>query len=157
MDQRPGQAQPLPHALREHRRRAFGVGQQSDGFQQRLGAILRSGHVAHPRGEDQVFAEREVRIQAALVGDHADQPAAFVFSGGLLAEPADLAACGADQRGHRAEQGRLAGPVRARQHDALALRNLQIDFVQDQAATESLGHAADFDGNAGISHGDGIS
>ena len=55
--------------------------------------------------------------------------------------------------GHRAEQGRFAGPVRSGEDDAFAGRNFQIDFVQHQAATESLGHAANFDGDAGISHG----
>ena len=147
-EQRPGDAEPLAHALRVRldlavdrvaeagdRERAVDVG-----IGEAVAARLPVGLEVGDAGE--VGHERRVL-------DHrADAPQLRAPRPHVLAEEARLAAVGVDETDEHAQRRRLAGAVRAEQAADLARADGEVEVVDGEHGAVALGEVADLDRRA---------
>ena len=99
-----------------------------------------------PGVEGEVLAAAEVAVEERLVAEVADpaaQPPGLARQ--LAAEHPRLAAARAQQRRQHAQQGRLAGPVRAEDDQGLAGGELDRDLVERGAFAEVAAQAGEGD------------
>src|SRR5262249_15459739 len=109
-----------------------------------LAAIVQPVHASN---EVEVLGDAEVLVVAeplSHIADFALDGLAFVDH--IMAEAGAASPIGPEQAAERADKGRFAAAVRAKEAVDLALADLQIDVVDDGVRAEALGDVLHVDG-----------
>ena len=119
------------HAARELAHIGIRLVGQAQAFEQLVDPGVVVAHTEIARLDAQRFTHIEEGVEHELLGHDAELAAGLRVVGlHVVAQDADLAARGAHQAGEDADEGRLAGAVRAEQAEELALFDGQADVVK---------------------------
>jgi hypothetical protein len=113
------------------------------------GALLRvlTARAGQPADEDEVLGAGERLVERRVLAGQPDELADLVRLGGdVVAEHRRAAVVRRDQGGEDADDGGLAGAVRAEEAEDGAGGDGQVDAVHRRGGTEALGQAAGDDG-----------
>jgi hypothetical protein len=145
-DERLGEAETLPHALRvgadpPRRGRA-----EPDTLEE--AERLADRHALQPRIEGERLAAGQGRVERHVLRQVAEPAPSRELAGrGVLAEHADRPGARLDEAQHELEEGRLAGPVMADERDHRAGRQRERDVAHRLDAAVSLADAVELDGH----------
>jgi hypothetical protein len=141
-DQTGSDVQPPAHPAGVAAGQAPGRLEQVEALQQFLGAPAHSlsGESVQPSDHAQVLAAGQIRVDRGVLARHADQaPNRARLCDDVEAGDARPPGIGDEQRGQDPHRGRLARPVRPKQRQHRARRQLEVDAVERPHRTEALG------------------
>ena len=155
-DRRARQRDALLLATRELPRQPVGQFRQSDLFDHGVGGLasVQRRYAPHPQREGDVVADIEMRKQGVGLEHHRGATLDRCEAYDLLAANEDLAVGGILMTGDHAQDRRLAAAGRAQEAAIGAVRNLQVDAVDDPVdAVIALDDSRQFDASVFDRHG----
>jgi hypothetical protein len=149
MDEAARDFQPPPHAAGEGLSLGSTPFCEIDGFEQirDVALALRARHIVQLGVDGEIFFHGEVDVAGEGLGDDTDEvPHRIGFLLHVVACDHRAALGDGDKGGHHADEGGLAGAIRAQQAEDLAIRNLEADTFDRLEAPVTLDNVLDGDG-----------